>query len=57
MTEEDVKVLGSLKGIDVELGENGKNYKLLFHFDSNEYFDACVLFKEYVFNDEEDKEL
>mgnify|MGYP001810459410 CR=1 FL=1 len=57
LTEEDVKVLESLKGIDVELGENGKNYKLLFHFYSNEYFDECVLYKEYVFSDEGDKEL
>lgn len=44
-TPEDIQILKHLTSIEVELGDNGKDYKLLFQFSANEYFDECVLTK------------
>ena len=44
-----------LLSVNVELGENGKDFTLKFEFEDNDHFDACILTKSYIFEDSEDE--
>ncbi|CAD8065365.1 unnamed protein product [Paramecium primaurelia] len=55
ISESDKSIFRHLLSVNVELGENGKDFTLKFEFEDNENFDACILTKAYVFEDSDDE--
>ena len=53
LNDNDKKVLKFLKDVQVELQENG-DFKLIFKFEPNEYFDHTELIKEYKHDNQYD---
>ena len=55
MSEVDREIFKHLQSVNVELGENGKDFTIRFEFEDNDHFDACVLTKSYIFEDSDDE--
>lgn len=50
LTEQDLEVLKHCTNLTATLGENDRDFKLKFEFESNDYFENKVIEKEYLFN-------
>lgn len=55
ISETDKNIFRHLLSVNVDLGENGKDFTLKFEFEDNEHFEACILTKAYVFEDSDDE--
>ncbi|CAD8088224.1 unnamed protein product [Paramecium sonneborni] len=55
LSETDKEIFKHLLSVNVQLGENGKDFTLNFEFEDNEHFEGCILTKAYIFEDSDDE--
>lgn len=55
ISDADREIFRHLLSVNVELGENGRDFTLKFEFENNDHFDACILTKAYVFEDSDEE--
>ncbi|CAD8161153.1 unnamed protein product [Paramecium octaurelia] len=55
ISEADKSIFRHLLSVNVDLGENGKDFTINFEFEDNDHFGACILTKSYVFENSDEE--